>query len=129
MEWWLRAVGGFYLQLVVGSFWVLFINPQLFSNMFPYAADETAIRAFSDAWLIFVLEILVLGIIMLYASRQPERYRILVLTIAILELVRGAGGDLLWMRRGFPTANYTSFMIVHVITAGIGIWFWPQEAV
>ena len=127
-RWWLRVVGGFYLLLVLGSFWVLFFNPRLFGNMFPYSADETAIRAFSDAWLIFVLEMLVLGIIMLYASRQPEQHRTLVLTIAILELVRGAGGDLLWMTRGFPTANYIPFMIVHVIIAGTGIWFWRQES-
>jgi hypothetical protein len=53
------------------------------------------LKAFSDAWLIFVLEMLALGIIMLYASRKPERNAILVMTIAILELIRGAGGDLL----------------------------------
>jgi hypothetical protein len=30
-----------------------------------------------------------------------------------LELVRGAGGDLLWMARGWPPANYIPFLIVH----------------
>jgi len=128
-KWWLRLVGGFYLLLVIGSFWVLFVNPRLFGNMFPYSANKTAVRAFSDAWLIFVLEMLVLGIIMLYASRQPERNGILVLTIAILEFVRGAGGDLLWMTRGFPTADYIPFMIVHVTIAITGIFFLWQESV
>ncbi len=122
MKWWLRVVGGFYLLLVAGSFLVLFINPRLFGDMFPYSANETAMRAFSDAWLIFVLEMLLLGIIMLYASRKPERNGILVLSIAILELVRGAGGDLLWMARGFPTTNYIPFMIVHIIIAVTGIF-------
>jgi len=101
-KWWLHFVGGFYLLLVAGSFWVMFINPRLFGDMFPYATDETAARAFSDAWLIFALEMLVLGTVMLYASRQPECSGILVVTIAILELIRGAGGDLLWLRRGYP---------------------------
>src|SRR6266511_2205226 len=122
MKWWLRVVGGFYLLLVAGSFLVLFINPRLFGDMFPYSANETAMRAFSDAWLIFVLEMLLLGIIMLYASRKLERNGILVLSIAILELVRGAGGDLLWMARGFPTSNYIPFMIVHIIIAVTGIF-------
>ncbi|HEX9387569.1 MAG TPA: hypothetical protein VF918_14700 [Anaerolineales bacterium] len=122
MKWWLRVVGGFYLLLVAGSFLVLFINPRLFGDMFPYSANETAMRAFSDAWLIFVLEMLLLGIIMLYASRKLERNGILVLSIAILELVRGAGGDLLWMARGFPTTNYIPFMIVHIIIAVTGIF-------
>jgi len=88
-KWWLRIVGGFYLLLVTGSLWVLFINPRLFGDMFPYSTDDTTVRAFSDAWLIFVLEMLVLGIIMLYASRKPERNGILVVTIAALELIRG----------------------------------------
>jgi len=126
-KWWLRAVGGFYLLLVAGSFWVMFINPRLFGDMFPYSTDPIAARAFSDAWLIFVLEMLVLGIIMLYASRQPERNGILVVTVAILELIRGAGGDLLWMTRGFPTANYIPFMIVHIVIGFTGIFFLRQE--
>jgi polyferredoxin len=92
---WLRLVGSFYLLLVAGSFWVLFINPRLFGDMIPYSVDKIAVKAFSDAWLIFVLEMVALGIIMLYASRKPERNAILVMTIAILELIRGAGGDLL----------------------------------
>jgi len=128
-KWWLRIVGGFYLLLVTGSLWVLFINPRLFGDMFPYSTDDTTVRAFSDAWLIFVLEMLVLGIIMLYASRKPERNGILVVTIAALELIRGAGGDLLWMTRGFPTANYIPFMIVHLIIAVSGILFLRQESI
>lgn len=80
------------------------------------------------AWLIFALEMLVLGIIMLYAAREPARNEILVLTVAILELVRGAGGDFLWMTRGWPTANYIPFMIVHLIIAFTGIYFLRQES-
>ena len=127
-KWWLRVVGAFYLLLVVGSFWVMFINPRLFGDMFPYSRNEIAVRAFSDAWLIFALEMLVLGIIMLYASRQPERNGTLVVTIAILELIRGAGGDLLWMLRGFPTMNYIPFMLLHLLIAITGILFLRQES-
>ena len=127
-QWWLRIVGAFYLILTLASCWVLFINPQLFGAMFPFSADASSIRAFSDAWLIFVLEMGTLGVIMLYASREPARYGILVVTVSILELVRGAGGDILWMSRGWPTVNYIPFMIVHLIIAGTGLYFLRQES-
>lgn len=128
-KWWLRVVGGFYLVLALTSLWVLFANPQTFGAMFPFSADDLSLRAFSDAWLIFVLEMAVLGAIMLYASREPARAGILVMTVAILELIRGAGGDLLWMARGWPTTNYIPFMIVHLIIAITGILFLRQESV
>ena len=125
---WLRVVGVFYLLLALGSLWVLFINPHIFGAMFRFSNDTLSIRAFSDAWLIFVLEMAVLGSIMLYAAREPARNGILVLTVAILELVRGAGGDFLWMMRGWPKANYITFMIVHLIIAFTGIYFLRQES-
>ena len=127
-KWWLRLVGGFYLLLALTSLWVLFVNPQMFGAMFPFSAEALSIRAFSDAWLIFVLEMAVLGVIMLYASREPARHGILVMTVAVLELIRGAGGDLLWMSRGWPAANYIPFMIVHLIIAVTGIFFLRQES-
>ena len=126
--WWLRIVGGFYLLLALTSLRVLFVDPQMFGTMFPFSAEPRAVRAFSDAWLIFVLEMGVLGAIMLYYARDSAHNRILVLTVSILELIRGAGGDLLWMLRGWPTANYIPFMIVHLLIAGTGLFFLRQES-
>lgn len=127
-KWWLRIVGSFYLVLALMSLWVVFINPQLFGAMFPFSANDFSLRAFSDAWLIFVLEMGVLGVIMLYAAREPARNGILVLTVSVLELIRGAGGDLLWISRGWPAANYIPFMILHLIIAGTGFYFLRQES-
>lgn len=125
--WWLRLVGGFYLLLALTSLRVLFVDPQMFGEMNPYAANELALKAFADAWLIFVLEMGTLGAIMLYYAREPAHNRVLVLAVSILELIRGAGGDLLWMSRGWPTENYIPFMIVHFIIAGTGLIFLRQE--
>jgi hypothetical protein len=50
------------------------------------------------------------------------------MTMAVLELLRGAGGDLLWMSRGWPTANYIPFMLVHIVIAVTGLWFLRQES-
>lgn len=125
---WLRLVGGFYLLLALTSLRVLSVDPQMFGAMNPFAADASALRAFADAWLIFVLEMGVLGAIMLYYARDSAHNRILVLTVSILELIRGAGGDLLWISRGWPTTNYIPFMIVHLIIAGTGLFFLRQES-
>jgi len=125
---WLRLVGGFYLLLALTSLRVLSVDPQMFGAMNPFAADASALRAFADAWLIFVLEMGVLGAIMLYYARDSAHNRILVLTVSVLELIRGAGGDLLWMSRGWPTTNYIPFMIVHRIIAGTGLFFLRQES-
>jgi hypothetical protein len=127
-KWWLRIVGVFYLLLAVGSLGVLFVNPEIFGAMFPFSADTLSIRAFSDAWLIFVLEMAVLGGVMLFAAQEPARHGNLVLVVAILEIIRGAGGDMLWMARGWPTANYIPFMVVHLIIAMTGIYFVRQES-
>ena len=126
--WWLRLVGGFYLLLALTSLRVLFVDPQIFGTMNPFAADTAALRAFADAWLIFVLEMGVLGAIMLYYARDFPHNRILVATVSILELIRGAGGDLLWMLRGWPPASYIPFMIVHLLIAGTGLYFLRQES-
>ena len=128
ITWWLLLVGGFYVLLALTSLMVLFVNPQMFGAMNPFAADALALKAFADAWLIFVLELGVLGVIMIYYARDPVYSRMLVLLISILELIRGAGGDLLWMTRGFPTENYVPFTIVHLIIAGTGLFFLKQEA-
>ncbi len=53
---WLRSVGVFYIILAIASCWTIFINPQLFGSMFPFSTNDLSMRAFSDAWLIFVLE-------------------------------------------------------------------------
>ena len=127
-KWWLRAVGSFYLILAITSLWVLFVNPGLFGAMFPFAAEASTVRAFSDAWLIFVLEMAVIGAVMLYAARNPAGHRILVATVALLELVRGAGGDLLWMARGWPAANYIPFMLLHLTIALTGFWCLRRDA-
>ena len=69
----------------------------------------------------------VLGGLMLAASRAPAQHGILVTTVAVLELIRGAGGDLLWMLRGWPAANYIPFMRVHLIIAFTGLLCLRQE--
>ncbi len=62
---WLRIIGVFYLFLALGSIGVVFVNPNLFGSIIPFRTNELSLHAFSDAWLIFTLEMGVLGVIML----------------------------------------------------------------
>jgi len=76
ITWWLLLVGGLYVLLALTSLRVLFVDPQMFGAMNPFAAIALALKAFADAWLIFVLEIGVLGVIMMLggiSARQLVR--------------------------------------------------------
>lgn len=70
--WWLRVVGVFYLLLTVMNIFAIFFNHEMFRDTLPFPADDLAVRAFIDAWMVFIFELGVLGGMMLYASRQPE---------------------------------------------------------
>ena len=130
-KWWLRVVGVFYLLLTLMNLYGLFINPQLFRDVLPspLSADPLAVRAFSDAWLVFVFELGVLGAMMLYASRDPARSRVLALTIIWAEVFRGIVADALWILRGYSAASYIPFIILHGIIIATGIFFLRQESV
>jgi len=127
-KWWLRVVGVFYLLLTAMNLYGLFINTSFFNSMLPYAATDTAVKAFADAWLVFVAELGVLGAMMLYASRNPERSSVLVWTIVWAEVFRGIVADAIWISRGYSAASYIGFIVVHVIIVATGVYFIRQES-
>ncbi len=126
--WWLRIVGVFYLFLTLMNLYFLFFSDlQIFRDTLPFPADAFAIRAFADAWMVFVFELGVLGAMMLYASRDPARSGILVLTVVMAEVFRGVVADVIWISRGYSAASYIPFIIVHLIIIVTGIMFLWQE--
>lgn len=130
-KWWLRIVGGFYLLLTLMNLWFLFLgDPQIFTETLPAPlnADPLAVRAFTDAWLVFVFELGVLGGMMVYASRDPLRNRVMVWTIIWAEVFRGVVADLIWIMRGYAAASYIPFIIVHIIIIATGLIFLRQES-
>ena len=128
LKWWLRIVGARALILGIVGLWASFFNPQLVATPLPMslAADELAVRAFSDANIDIGLVTLVLGVLMLYASREPSRASGLVLTVAMLELFAWTIANLLWMLRGWPPANVIPFTIQHFIIGVTGLLFLRQ---
>ncbi len=123
LVWWLRIVGVFYLFLTLLNLWAIFFNPDFFRANLPYQADNFIVRAFSEAWLAFILELGVLGGMLLYASRQPERSRLLVLTVIWAEVFRGIVDDVFFLSRGYPAISYIPFIVIHLIIIVTGVFF------
>lgn len=124
LQWWMRIVGGFYLLLTMMNLWGLFINPSFFSGNLPsdFAADALAVRAFTDAWMVFVFELGAIGIALLYGARNPAANKILVWLVVLAELFRGVLADAIWIQRGYAATSYGVFIAIHILIIGTGIW-------
>ena len=57
---WFRIVGVFYLLLTLMNLYGIFINPQFYRDELGIAND-LAVKAFIDAWMAFVMDMLVIG--------------------------------------------------------------------
>lgn len=128
VTWWLRIVGGFYGLLTLMNLGFLFLSPEALKDTLPapMSGDPLAVRAFADAWLVFVLELGALGAAMLYASRRPERSGSLIVAIILAEVFRGIFADVIWITRGYAAASYIPFIVIHVIIIVTGILFWRR---
>ncbi len=129
LKWWLRIVGGFYLLLGVMNVLVSLFDPQLATEfVFPpsYTVDEVVVRTFIHANLPPTLAWIVLGVIMFYASRELATAKIIVLTVAMLELFTWVPYDVLWFMNGLPGAVGAPFLVIHVAIAVTGILFLRQ---
>lgn len=122
--WWMRIVGGFYLLLTAMNIWALFLGGmQFFADGLPAPmnTEPLAVRAFSDAWLVFVFEFGVLGAVLVYASRHPAESRMLVLAVIGAEAFRGVLADVVWITRGYDPAGYIAFVAIHLVIIITGI--------
>ena len=117
LQWWMRIVGAFYLLLTAMNLWGLFLNPPFFAENLPepFSSDQLAVRAFTDAWMVFVFELGVLGAMLVYGSRNPAGSKLLVLTVVFAEVFRGIVADAIWITRGYEASSYLPFMVIHLI--------------
>jgi hypothetical protein len=130
-KWWLRIVGAFYVLLTVMNLMMLFFYPKMIADTLPasFGGNEYAIKAFADAWLVFVLELGVIGGMLLYASRNPAQSRLLVLLVVYAELFRGIVADAIWITRGYSAASYVPFIILHGIIIATGLIFMRKDRI
>lgn len=129
LKWWFRIVGLFYLLLTLMNLYVLFLGGgQLFADTLPAPlnTDALAVRAFSDAWMVFVFELGVLGAMALVASRDPAKNRIMAWVIIWAEVFRGILADAIWITRGYDAGSYSGFIVIHLVIVATGIMFLRQ---
>ena len=129
LKWWFRVVGGFYLLLTAMNLWALFLGGgQMFAGILPVPmnTDALAVRAFGDAWMVFVFELGVLGAMALVASRNPIQNRIMAWTLIWAEAFRGIVVDAIWIGRGYSASSYAVFIVIHLIIIVTGVMFVRQ---
>ena len=130
LTWWFRIVGVFYLLLTLMNVYFLFFagGSQMFADTLPAPmnTDPLAVRAFMDAWLVFVLEFGVLGVMALVASRAPLQNKIMAWVIIWAEVFRGILADGIWIIRGYDAGSYIVFIVIHLIIIATGVLFVRQ---
>jgi hypothetical protein len=124
----MRIVGGFYLLLTLMNLYFFAFDDTYIGDTLPFEADEFAIRAFNDAWLVFVLELGVLGAMLLYGSTRAEQAGLLIVTVVLAEVFRGVVADAIWIQRGYSAGSYGAFIAIHLVIIVTGVMVLRQRA-
>lgn len=128
LQWWFRIVGIFYLLLTAVNLYAIFINTQFLKLDIPFPVDDTGFRITLDFWLTFVLDLLVIGAFLLWASRNPLKYLNLAWLVLWLEVIRGVADDFYLVARGYSASFYTGFTVIHIIVIVTGFIFIRQAS-
>lgn len=129
LKWWFRIVGVFFLLLTSMNLYGLFFGgSQMLADSLPAPmnAEPLAVRAFIDAWLVFVLELGVLGAMALVASSAPLQNSIMAWVIIWAEVFRGIVADAIWIARGYDAGSYSIFIAIHLAIILTGVVFLRQ---
>jgi len=126
LQWWFRTVAWFYLLLAMLNLYAVFINPNLLKVDIPFHVDAAGFRITLDFWLTFVLDLLVMGTFLLWASRNPLKHLNLVWLVLWLEAIRGIADDFYLVARGYSFIFYYGFTIIHLAIIASGYIFVRQ---
>ena len=124
LKWWMRVVGVFYVLLFVAAALLKVpIEAFGFADVLARAADgDMPARFLVDTWVMFGLELGVIGVALLYYSRTPNGARALVWTVLGLELVRGIIDDIYMIVRGYELTPLVVWIVLHSIIIAAGLW-------
>lgn len=115
LVWWLRVVGSFYLLLFVMAA-VVKLPLRTFAppgTLALAASGDPVARYLVDTWVMFGLELGVIGVAMLVGSRMVSRARLLAWTVIGLELVRGIVDDVYMLARGYEPGGFVAWIVIH----------------
>lgn len=122
LKWWFRAVGAIYVLLGIG--FIPVVNAARIPLMLPgFDAPEggVAYRGLLDFSFMFGLDLLVIGLYLLHASRDPLKHLSIVWLVVALEAVRGILDDIYMIARGYAAPVYAGFIVLHLIIIATGI--------
>ncbi len=122
---WMKVVGVLYVLNGIGlvvSYVVPAIGEASVRQRVPGADLANPLYGFAmDTWLMFALEMLVVGGALVVASRAAWSNRILAFTVVALELIRGILDDLIWIANGYPAAMYMGWIGFHAVVIVTGV--------
>lgn len=126
----MRVVGVFDLLQAFGNFYAIYLMYTAPDTMAQYLrpglqgiSDEALIAQYADVWLIFMLDLVVIGVALIAFSRNPARHLALVYTIVGFELIHGLVGDVIWVALGYPVSRIGIGIGIHLLIALTGIAF------
>lgn len=123
LKWWMRIVGTFYVVLfVVGSIVKLPVKMTLEQAGIAYDPGNFTHMFLADTWVMFTLEVAVIGVMLWVASRNPLENRILVYTLFGIELVRGIVDDIYMLTRPYEPGFYIGWIVLHSVIIISGWW-------
>jgi hypothetical protein len=123
LRWWMRIVGAFNLFLGVVNVVALLAVPSFYEGNMPYTAGGNVTLAFGDAWMAFVLDLVAVGLFLLWASRKPAANINVVYLVVLMEFLHGVVDDAFLVARGYSASGYIAFICVHLAIIVTGIVF------
>jgi hypothetical protein len=127
LQWWFRIVGAIYVLLGIG--FVPALNAGRLSMILPgfdAPIGGVAYRGLLDFSFMFGLDLLVTGLYLLYASREPQRHISIVWLVVALEFVRGILDDIYMIASGYAAPFYLGFIVLHTLIIITGVMFARQ---
>ena len=126
LKWWLWIVGAWYFLIGAMNAYALF-DLQFIASFYGGITDELAVRVIAETILTIGLGMVVLGVMMFFASRDPGRARFFILAIALLELFQWVPFDLVALQSKTISASYViPILILHLIFGVTGLVFLRQ---
>lgn len=122
LKWWMRIIGLFYVFLMVAN-----LPPVVLARLgtqyrgLTTPVESVAVQGLADIWFTFGVDMGMVGVMLLVASRAPWRNRILVYAVLLLELVRGIVLDVFFIARGYYANEFmVAWIVIHsvIIVAG-----------
>jgi hypothetical protein len=121
---WMQVVGAFYV--LIGVLCVLRVpiraeGPEGVTEQINAGADIANFLV--DTWVTYGVEIVIIGVTLLFASRMTADGRILVWLVLGIEAIRGIGIDIYKLARGYDVTQELVWIVIHsiIITTGIGV--------